>query len=143
MTIRTFEMCDYDRVRQLWENTPGIGLRSIDDSRERIKRFVERNPHTNFVAEEDGNIIGAAFGGHDGRRGYLYHVCVADTHRRRGIGRLLVQKVADAMEAENINTLTLFCFTDNEAGNGFWNGLGWIKRSDLNCYRLYINDKNE
>jgi hypothetical protein len=49
----------------------------------------------------------------------------------------------EAMKAENITGLSLFCFTENEAGNGFWSSLGWIKRPDLNCYRLDINDNNE
>lgn len=142
-TLRTFKMSDYDKVYQLWKDTPGVGLRNIDDSREGIERFITRNPNTNFVAEEDGKIVGVALSGHDGRRGYLYHVCVADTHRRRCIGKLLVQKVTEAMKAENITALSLFCFTDNEAGNTFWSSLGWTKRPDLNCYRLDIIDNNE
>ena len=89
-------MSDYESVYQLWQNTSGVGLRSIDDSREGIERFVRRNPRTNFVAEEDGRIIGAVLSGHDGRRGNIYHLCVDGSHRRRGIGRQLVDKVIEA-----------------------------------------------
>lgn len=133
-------MSDYDNVYQLWQNSSGVGLRNNDDSREGIERFVRRNPNTNFVAEEDGRIIGAILSGHDGRRGYIYHMCIADSHRRRGIGRQLVDKVIGAMKDEKITALSLFCFADNEAGNNFWSGLGWIKRPDLNTYRFYLNE---
>ncbi|NLC18304.1 MAG: GNAT family N-acetyltransferase [Clostridiales bacterium] len=138
--IRFFEMSDYESVYQLWQNTSGVGLRSIDDSREGIERFVRRNPRTNFVAEEDGRIIGAVLSGHDGRRGNIYHLCVDGSHRRRGIGRQLVDKVIEAMKDEKITALSLVCFTDNETGNNFWSKLGWIKRPDLISYRLYLNE---
>ena len=74
--IRVMKMEDYDQVYALWSRIHGFGLRSVDDSREGIRRFLERNPTTSVVAEEDGQIVGAILCGHDGRRGCLYHVCV-------------------------------------------------------------------
>lgn len=140
--IRIFTMSDYDDVYHLWKNTPGVGLRSIDDSKEGIEQFLRRNPTTNFVAEEDGRIIGAAFGGHDGRRGYLYHVCVAPESRRKATGRQLVDQVMEAMKAENITKVALVCKEGNALGNGFWNRLGWTMRKDLNYYTLDLNYNN-
>jgi ribosomal protein S18 acetylase RimI-like enzyme len=136
-------MKDYDEVYQLWKRTPGVGLRNLDDSREGIAKFIGRNPATNFVAEEVGKIIGVALSGHDGRRGYLYHVCVDEAHRRRSLGKQLVDQVTKAMKTENITRLALVCFTQNEPGNGFWSRLGWTRRSDLNYYTLSINQNND
>ena len=140
--IRNFTMEDYDEVYQLWKSTPGMGLRSMDDSREGIERFMKRNPNTNFVAVETGSILGAILSGHDGRRGFLYHTCVKNSYRRRSIGRKLVEKVMDAMRQEGINKLSLVCFSENESGNQFWKSLGWIKREDLNFYSLSIHEDN-
>lgn len=140
--IRTFQMSDYDEVYQLWKETPGVGLRYLDDSREGIARFILRNPATSFVAEDSGKIIGVALSGHDGRRGFLYHTCVSKAHRRRCIGKQLIEHVIEAMKAEQITRLFLFCFSDNEPGNGFWNGLGWTKREDLNYYTLCLDENN-
>lgn len=133
-------MNDYDSVYQLWLNTPGVGLRDLDDSREGIEKFVRRNPSTNFVAEEDGRVVGVVLSGHDGRRGSIYHLCVADSHRRRGIGRQLMDKVIEAMKKENITVLALVCFANNKVGNSFWRRLGWVKREDLINYRFYLNE---
>lgn len=141
--IREFTMNDYDAVYRLWKLTPGVGLRNMDDSREGIERFLRRNPTTNFVAEEAGQIIGAAFSGHDGRRGYLYHVCVEEGRRRRRTGKQLIDQIVEAMKAESITRLALVCFSDNEAGNSFWNGLGWTYRSNLNYYTISIIEDNE
>lgn len=83
---------DYDRVAALWAGIKGFGIRSIDDSREGIERFLRRNPNTSVVAEMDGKLVGSILCGHDGRQGCLYHVCVVASYRHLGIGRKLVAK---------------------------------------------------
>ena len=49
--IRTMTIDDYDDVAALWAGIKGFGIRSIDDSREGIERFLRRNPNTSVVAE--------------------------------------------------------------------------------------------
>ncbi len=141
--IRLFTMEDYDEVFQLWKSTPGMGLRSLEDSREGILRFMNRNPGTNFVAVENGRILGAILSGHDGRRGFLYHTCVKACHRRRSIGRELVEKVVEAMQQEGILKLSLVCYSENDLGNQFWETLGWKRREELYFYSLSIHEGEE
>ena len=69
--IRTMTIEDYDEVYSLWTKIRGFGLRSVDDSREGIARFLKRNPTTSVVAVEDGKVVGSILCGHDGRRGCL------------------------------------------------------------------------
>ena len=57
--IRVMTIEDYDGVYALWKKIRGFGIRSIDDSREGVERFLKRNPSTSIVAEEDGNIVGS------------------------------------------------------------------------------------
>jgi ribosomal protein S18 acetylase RimI-like enzyme len=140
--IRLFGMEDYEDVLRLWTKTGGIGLRTLDDSYEGIEKFVRRNPNTNFVAIEDNRIIGVILSGHDGRRGYIYHACVAEQYRKQSIGRTLVDKVIEAMKAEKITKVSLVCFADNKLGNYFWCSQGWNQRSDLNYYDKSINEMN-
>lgn len=59
MNIRVMTMEDYDAVHALWMTISGFAIRSIDDSREGVERFLRRNPTTSVVAEEDGRIVGA------------------------------------------------------------------------------------
>ena len=103
---------------------------------------MRRNPTSSVVAEEDGEIIGAILCGHDGRRGCLYHVCVAEGHRRRGIGKAMVVFCMNALKAEQINKVSLIAFTRNDIGNAFWNCIGWTKREDLNYYDFTLNEAN-
>lgn len=133
---------DYEEVYRLWKQIHGFGIRSVDDSREGIERFLKRNPTTSVVAEEDGRIVGAILCGHDGRRGCLYHVCVDESYRRRGIGKSMVVFSMDALKKEKINKVSLIAFTKNDIGNAFWNEIGWVQRLDLNYYDFTLNEEN-
>ena len=35
---------DYDQLHALWMRIKGFGIRSIDDSKEGVERFLKRNP---------------------------------------------------------------------------------------------------
>ena len=140
--IRTMTIEDYDEVYALWTKIRGFGLRSVDDSREGIARFLKRNPTTSVVAVEDGKVVGSILCGHDGRRGCLYHVCVDEDYRRRGIGKSMVVKAMEELKKEQINKVSLIAFTKNDIGNAFWNTIGWTKREDLNYYDFTLNEKN-
>mgnify|MGYP000937830248 FL=1 len=142
MNIRKMTMADYDAVFQLWAGTEGLGLRKLDDSSAGVAKFLDRNPHTNFVAEVDHKIIGIALSGHDGRRGYLYHMAVMTDYRRQGIGKALLQAICTAMKNEGINKLALVVFSKNKTGNGFWQSQGWHHRMDLNYCDLSLSDEN-
>lgn len=142
MNIRVMEAKDYDGVRNLWMTIKGFGIRSLDDSREGVERFLKRNPTTSVVAEEDGKIVGAILCGHDGRRGCLYHVCVEKDYRMQGIGKSMVVFCMEALKKEQINKVSLIAFTQNDIGNAFWKQIGWTKREDLNYYDFTLNEKN-
>lgn len=140
--IRVMTIDDYDQVYKLWTQIKGFGIRSVDDSREGIGRFLRRNPSTSVVAEEDGRIVGAILCGHDGRRGCLYHVCVDENYRMRGIGKSMVVFAMEALKKEKINKVSLIAFAQNDIGNAFWNEIGWTKREDLNYYDFTLNKEN-
>ena len=131
MEIHTMRIDDYDAVYALWLSCKGMGLNSVDDSREGIARFLRRNPATCFVAAEAGAIFGVILCGHDGRRGYLYHTAVHPDHRGRGVGKQLVDAAISALEKEGIAKAALVVFSRNETGNAFWEKAGFIAREDL------------
>ena len=140
--IRTMTMEDYDGVYALWTKIRGFGLRSVDDSREGIERFLRRNPATSVVAVEDGRVVGSILCGHDGRRGCLYHVCVREDWRRQGIGKAMVVHCMNALKAEQVNKVSLIAFTANDIGNAFWKCIGWTRREYLNYYDFTLNESN-
>ena len=140
--VRIMTIEDYEVVYALWKKIKGFGIRSIDDSKEGVARFLKRNPTTSVVAEKDGRIVGSILCGHDGRRGCLYHVCVDEDYRRHGIGKRMVVFAMKALKEEKINKVSLIAFTENDIGNAFWNTIGWTERLDLNYYDFTLNEEN-
>lgn len=140
--IRNMQIEDYPQIHELWLSIHGLGMRSIDDSEERITCFIKRNPTTNIVAVTGGQIIGTILCGHDGRRGCFYHVCVSEHYRKSGVGKKMVKAAMKALEAEQICKVSLVAFTNNKAGNSFWQSLGFTFRDDLNYYDYTLNQDN-
>ena len=122
---------DYDAVLALWKNTPGICVDRESDSRPAIARLLRRNPGCCFVASANGAIVGAVLSAHDGRRGFIYHLAVATSHRKHGIGQALVARCLRTLAKNKIPKCSLFVLRDNAIGKRFWQHAGWILRTNL------------
>lgn len=68
MLIREMKIEDYNAVFSLWTSAKGVGLRSLDDSKDGIANFLKRNEGTCFVAQIGGEVVGTILCGNDGRR---------------------------------------------------------------------------
>jgi ribosomal protein S18 acetylase RimI-like enzyme len=131
--IREMVVGDYEQMITLWKNTPGIGL-SDADSKRNINQFLERNPGLSFVYEIDKRIIGTVLCGHDGRRGYIYHVAVDQAFKKQGIGKGLMTQSLAKLSLKRIAKCHLFLYSDNEDAVQFYDHIGWERRSHLLIY---------
>lgn len=134
-SIRPMTTNDYDAVIRMLHDTPGVSLRDAD-SREATARYLERNPGMSFVAMRDGQVVGCIMAGHDGRRGYLQHLAVLPTHRRRGIANALVLRCLDALEQQGIGKSHIDVLRSNVAAQAYWQNRGWTRREDIHRYSL-------
>ena len=130
VVIQAMTIKDYDEVRALWQESEGLDLSSAD-TRSCITRFLERNPGLSFVARAQGQLVGAVLCGHDGRRGYIDHLAVRASHRRQGIGKLLVSRSIYHLMQNGIQKWHLFVREDNLEAIAFWRKLGWQQRIEL------------
>jgi len=124
VTTREFVMSDYDDVIALWAGVEGVEI-CEGDSRQEIAEYLEHNPGLSRVAVLDGKIVGAALCGHDGRRGWIYHLAVAPTYRRQQIGNVLVESCVDALRAIGLKRAIILVAGDNPGGHDFWLRNGW------------------
>ena len=138
--VRHFRIEDFDAVVALWRRTEGVGLNE-SDTRRAIAAFLRRNPRLSFVAEKDGRIIGAVLCGHDGRRGYLHHLVVSKRHRRRGIGRQLVDACLAKLRKAGIQKCNIFIFASNAEGMKFWTHTGWSLWTELRLMQTPLGDR--
>lgn len=131
MEIRKMAIEDYDEIYSLWMSCQGMGLNSLDDTKEGIAKFLERNPETCLVSTVGEKIIGAILVGTDGRRGYIYHTAVHPDCRRQGVAKALVEVALSAVEKLGINKVALVVFGKNKIGNDFWQQMGFTTREDI------------
>ncbi|MCL2023210.1 MAG: GNAT family N-acetyltransferase [Oscillospiraceae bacterium] len=143
MTIRKMTIGDYQQVLSLWLATPGMGLNDVDDTQAGIGRYLERNPKTCLVAEENGRIVGVILTGHDGRRGMIHHMAVDEEKQRLGIGKALLERAISALRGEGIGKVILVVFKENDTGNAFWENMGFALREDLHYRNKVIAERNE
>ena len=108
-----------------------MALNNLDDSREGVRKFLKRNPSTCFVATEEGKIVGVILAGHDGRRGYIYHLAVQAEARRQKIATKLLEAALDGLKKEGITQTAVLAKKSNESGNQFWDEEQFKPREDL------------
>jgi len=128
--IQEMAIGDYDEVYELWQSTNGISLGDVD-TRESIARFLERSPGLSYVALQDGLLVGAVLTSHDGRRGYIDHLAVRESHRRQGIGRALVLRCLYHLMQAGIRRWNLFVFEGNQDAIEFWKKIGWSPKLNM------------
>ncbi len=125
--IRAFVEADYQRARELWGRTEGMGLNE-SDTESAVASFLRRNPGLSAIATTpEGEVIGAVLCGHDGRRGFLNHLAVAPAHRGQGIGNSLVEFCFAGLAAEGIPRCNVFVYEENGQGTEFWLHNGWYE----------------
>ena len=128
--IREMTMRDYDEVYKMWQSTIEILLGDVD-TRESIARFLELNPGFSYIALQDDLLVGAVLCSQDGRRGYIDHLTVRESHRRQGIGRALVLRCLYNLMRVGIRRWNLFVFEGNQDAIEFWEKLGWSPKLNM------------
>jgi ribosomal protein S18 acetylase RimI-like enzyme len=139
MLIREFKITDYKTAHELWLKTEGVC--NCDecmrlDSEVRVEKYLKRNPNSCFIAEEDGKLIGTILAGHDGRTGWIYRLSVSDKHRKKGIGKSLVNHAVEALKKEEITVVKAFVLKENVNGNNFWENIKFTE-SDTAVTRVF------
>jgi ribosomal protein S18 acetylase RimI-like enzyme len=124
ITAREFVLADYDGAVALWNAVEGVEI-CEGDSREEISEYLMRNPKLSRVAEADGKIVGAALCGHDGRRGWIYHLAVAQAYRRQNVGKLLLDDCVGGLRNAGLKRAIVLVAGDNSVGREFWLRNGW------------------
>jgi ribosomal protein S18 acetylase RimI-like enzyme len=130
IVIREMTIGDYEEVLALWRASVGVGL-SDADLEESIASYLHRNPGLSFVAHDGEQLVGGVLCGHDGRRGYIHHLAVSESHRRRGLGRALVERCLSALGRAEIDKCHIFVFAANRDTIAFWKSIGWTQRVEL------------
>jgi len=138
MQVRPFEDSDEAAVIALWE---AAGLtRSWNDPRKDIERKRSVQREWFLVGLHGGVVMASIMIGYDGHRGWINYLAVADSHRRRGLGRLLMAEAERALAERGCPKINLQVRSTNTAVLAFYARLGYAQDDVVSFGRRLIPD---
>ncbi len=117
-------MDDYDAAIALWAEIEHVEV-CEGDSQAEIREYLARNPGLSRVAWTEGKLAGAVLCGHDGRRGFIYHLAVSPDFRGRGLGKRLLDECVRGLREAGLQRAIILVAQDNSLGREFWLRNGW------------------
>ncbi len=123
--LAPFKIDDYDRCSPCGNSARVWGL--AGRIRERTSQFyLARNPDMSFLAQVEDALVGAVLCGHDGRRGFIWHLAVHPEFRHQGIGRRLVERCCARFDKHASKNVWLSCSTATETASPSGNASGGL-----------------
>jgi ribosomal protein S18 acetylase RimI-like enzyme len=124
VSVREFRAGDGAELRDLWLAS---GFRLLGDDDAGLATFAARNPGLFLVATTGGGgaVVGSAMGAWDGRRGWIYHVATAASHRRTGLASTLVARIEAQLTALGAVRVNVIVRDGNDRGRAFWSAAGY------------------
>lgn len=118
-------------VISLWHDA---GLtRPWNDPETDFVRATSGPSSTVLVCADAGALVGTVMVGHDGHRGWVYYLAVAQSHRRRGVGRALMDAAEKWLVEREVPKLQFMVRATNTPALGFYERLGY---EDQRCVVL-------
>jgi ribosomal protein S18 acetylase RimI-like enzyme len=121
-SIRPFSEPDRTAVKQLWREA---FAEFPDDPDQDIDFCIRSKRGALFVGCLGEQLVATAMAGHDGHRGWLYHVATSPAHRGRGYASRMVAHAEAYLAALGVPKVNLQIRTSNEAVRGFYEKLGY------------------
>ncbi len=121
---------DYEQAARLWQGMDkGVNFSRSDVPAE-IEKKLARDPDLFLVAELESELVGTVIGGFDGRRGMVYHLAVAASHRRRGIAEALMFELEKRLIAKGCIRSYLLVHAHNAEARTLYEKHNWVLLDD-------------
>lgn len=139
MEIRAFRAADEPAVVRLWAE---CGLtRPWNDPHKDVLRKLSAQPELFLVGLVDGAIVASVMAGFDGHRGWANYLAVSQPHRRKGHGRVLMQRVERELEALGCPKVNVQIRAANAAVVAFYEKLGYARDETIVLGKRLIPDE--
>jgi ribosomal protein S18 acetylase RimI-like enzyme len=139
MRIRAFEPGDEAAIVALWQE---CGLtRPWNDPRKDIARKRTEQPELFLVGTLGDEIVASAMVGFDGHRGWVYYLAVAERHRKRSLGRALMQEAERLLIERGCPKLNLQVRSTNPGVIEFYRKLGYVPDETVSLGKRLIHDQ--
>jgi ribosomal protein S18 acetylase RimI-like enzyme len=116
-------------------------VRSWNDPHKDIQRKLTVQPELFLVGALDAYVIATVMAGFDGHRGWVNYLAVAEKYRRRGLGRMLMQRVEQQLKDMGCPKLNMQVRSSNEAVLATYERLGYAKDQAVSLGKRLIPDE--
>ena len=123
MNVRVYRREDRELVVQLWEDC-GLVVASNDPRRD-IDLKVAAQPDLLFVGESEGDIVATVMVGYDGHRGWINYLATSPNHRRKGLGKMMMQHAESELAKLGCPKINLQIRDGNRSVLKFYESLGY------------------
>jgi ribosomal protein S18 acetylase RimI-like enzyme len=123
MHVRSFRLSDYAEVTQLMENS--LSEPCFHETMEAFARQLSWDSSLVLAASEEGVIVGLVIGTIDNNNGYYYRIAVDPFHRRKGVGRALIQALQERFVERKVNRILVPVDMHNEPVLPVFESLGF------------------
>jgi ribosomal protein S18 acetylase RimI-like enzyme len=128
--VRRCKRADVPKVLELWEEARSEHA-SRRDRLEDVERLMTESPAALFLAEWQGEVVGALIAAWDGWRGNMYRLAVRERHRRLGIGVALTRAGEDYLRQCGVRRVTALVAVGDEVAGEFWESAGYLQDREI------------
>ena len=124
--IRPADPADHDGAFALWSD---VGFPTMSEA----EWYAVVGSPTTFalLAEAEGALVGAAIASFDGWRAFIYHVAVAETHRGRGVAKMLMAEAETLVSVVGARYVYAMVHESNAAGFALAAVIGFEPEGDV------------
>ncbi len=113
----------YSAAVALWQDT---GLtRPWNNPDDDLRRAMAGNASTVLGQVEEDRLLATAMVGHDGHRGWVYYLAVAECEQRRGLGRQLMRACEEWARERGVPKIQLMVRSTNHGVIAFYEKIGY------------------
>lgn len=146
MQAEKFEIKPYapryaDDVIALWEKC-NLTVPWNDPAKD-IVRKLDVDPELFLAGFLSGKLVATAMGGYDGHRGWIYYLAVSPDHRKRGYGKLMVDKIESELKARGCPKINLQVRKTNTAVIRFYEKIGFSEDEVASFGKRLIPDTDD
>jgi ribosomal-protein-alanine N-acetyltransferase len=131
VTIRQYETRDFAAIFKLDQSCfpPGIAY-----SKMMLRYYLAQPGAECLIAEEGAKIAGFLISEENPPLGHIVTLDVSDSHRRQGVGTMLLAENEAHMAFRGVRTILLETATTNDTGIAFWERHGYRREAVLKNY---------
>ena len=140
MEIRPFAARDEEQVVALWKS---CGLtRPWNDPHRDIARKLATQPELFLVGTIDDQVVATAMVGYEGHRGWVHYLAVSLVHRRKGLGRSMMDEAEHQLVAHGCPKINLQLRASNTDAIGFYRARGYLQDDVISLGKRLIEDRD-